>query len=243
MAEVKIVRSAAEAGVIVAERIAAQIVDNPALVLGVATGSTPETTYRSLAELVRERSLDMRGVRAFALDEYVGLSPEHAQSYAAVVDREVTRPLGLQPGNVHVPDGMAADDASSQMYEQAIENAGGIDLQLLGIGSNGHIGFNEPGSAFDSRTRVTALIESTRCDNARFFDSIDQVPTHAVTQGIGTILEAKSVVLLAFGAPKAAAIAAALEGPVTEDLPASILQRHPHALVVVDQAAASELTR
>ena len=243
MVELQIVREAAEASVIVATRLADALAENPDLVLGVATGSTPQGTYRELAKLVRERGLRVSGVRAFALDEYVGLPVEHPQSYAAVVQREITEPLGLNPGNVHVPDGVAADDASCQLYEQAIANAGSIDVQLLGIGSDGHIGFNEPDSAFDSRTRVTDLHPSTRLDNARFFSSIDEVPTHAVTQGIATILEARSLVMLAFGANKAPAIAAAFEGPVTESVPASALQRHPNALVVIDEAAASQLTQ
>ena len=134
-----------------------------------------------------------------------------------------------------------ADEASCADYEAAIREAGGVDLQLLGIGSTGHIGFNEPGSAFDSRTRVTELAESTRRDNARFFDSIDDVPTHAATQGIGTILEARQLVLLAFGESKAQAVARAVEGPVTEALPASALQLHPRATIVIDEAAASLL--
>ena len=152
------------------------------------------------------------------------------------------RPLGLDPQLVRVPDGSAeADEASCADYEAAIREAGGVDLQLLGIGSTGHIGFNEPGSAFDSRTRVTELAESTRRDNARFFDSIDDVPTHAATQGIGTILEARQLVLLAFGESKAQAVARAVEGPVTEALPASALQLHPRATIVIDEAAASLL--
>ncbi|MGO1496770.1 glucosamine-6-phosphate deaminase [Agrococcus casei] len=242
MSEVIIAKTADEAGAVVARRIADQIAASPSFVLGVATGSTPLTTYRALADLIRTESIAVDAVRAFALDEYVGLPAGHPEGYASVVAREVVRPLGLDPQLVRVPDGSAeADEASCADYEAAIREAGGVDLQLLGIGSTGHIGFNEPGSAFDSRTRVTELAESTRRDNARFFDSIDDVPTHAATQGIGTILEARQLVLLAFGESKAQAVARAVEGPVTEDVPASALQLHPHATIVIDEAAASLL--
>ncbi|MGO3648389.1 glucosamine-6-phosphate deaminase, partial [Agrococcus casei] len=197
---------------------------------------------RALATLIRSESIAVDGVRAFALDEYVGLPAGHPEGYASVVAREVVQPLGLNPQLVRVPNGEANEgEASCADYEAAIREAGGVDLQLLGIGSTGHIGFNEPGSAFDSRTRVTELAESTRRDNARFFDSIDDVPTHAATQGIGTILEARQLVLLAFGESKAQAVARAVEGPVTEDVPASALQLHPHATIVIDEAAASLL--
>lgn len=241
MPEVIIVEDADQAGQLVARRIADAIAARPNFVLGVATGSTPLTTYQALAEIVTRERLPLDRVQAFALDEYVGLPEDHPESYATVVEREVAEPLGLAPGNVHVPSGAAADAQAGTAYEAAIREAGGIDLQLLGIGSSGHIGFNEPGSPFDSRTRVVELIEQTRLDNARFFPSVDDVPTHAITQGIGTILEARQLVLLAFGERKAAAVAAALQGPVTEAMPASVLHRHPSALVVIDRAAASKL--
>lgn len=241
MPEVIIVEDADQAGQLVARRIADAIAARPNFVLGVATGSTPLTTYQALAEIATREQLPLDRVQAFALDEYVGLPEDHSESYAKVVDREVAERLGLAPGNVHVPSGTAADAEAGTAYEAAIREAGGIDLQLLGIGSSGHIGFNEPGSPFDSRTRVVELIDQTRHDNARFFPSVDDVPTHAITQGIGTILEARQLVLLAFGERKAAAVAAALQGPVTEAMPASVLHRHPSALVVIDRAAASKL--
>jgi glucosamine-6-phosphate deaminase len=181
-------------------------------------------------------------VRGFALDEYVGIDPKHPESYRSVITREVVEPLGLNPDQIHVPNGAVEGiEHSGADYEAAIEAAGGVDLQILGIGTDGHIGFNEPGSSFASRTRVKTLTAQTREDNARFFDSIDQVPMHCMTQGLGTILQARHLVLLAFGEGKAQAVAEAVEGPITAMLPGSAIQLHPHATVVVDEAAASKL--
>lgn len=210
-------------------------------VLGLATGSTPLGLYAEMAERVRS-GLDMSAIRGFALDEYVGLTPDDPRSYAEVIHTHVTRPCGLDPANVHVPPGVGDDlDAACREYEAAIARVGGIDVQILGIGSNGHLGFNEPMSSFASRTRVAALAESTRRDNSRFFDDVDDVPRQCVTQGLGTIMEARATLLIATGAGKAAAIAAAVEGPVSTTCPASILQRHRRAIVIVDEAAASGL--
>ena len=238
MAEVVIVGSADEAGEIAADIIAALVVRTPDAVLGFATGSTPLSTYAALAA----RDLDLAAVRGFALDEYVGLPAGHPESYRAVIDREVVEPLGLQPRNVRVPgdDGLPLQGAGER-YEADIHAAGGVDLQLLGIGRTGHIGFNEPGSSLASLTRVKTLTESTRVDNARFFDSIDDVPTHCITQGLGTILRARHLVLLAFGASKAAAVASALEGPVSASTPGSVVQLHPTVTVIVDEAAGAQL--
>ncbi|HET9871021.1 MAG TPA: glucosamine-6-phosphate deaminase [Propionibacteriaceae bacterium] len=211
----------------------------PDAVLGFATGSSPVPVYEAL----RRRHLDLRSVTGFALDEYVDIPPEHPQSYASVIRREVVERLGLDPEKVRVPDGLAADlDRAAQSYEEAIRNAGGIDAQLLGIGANGHIGFNEPASSFASRTRVTALTESTREGNSRFFASVDEVPTHCITQGLGTILDARRLVLVAYGDRKAAAIARAVEGPVTSMCPASAIQLHPRVSVIVDEAAGARLS-
>ena len=164
------------------------------------------------------------------------------ESYAAVLRREVVQPLGLDPSQVAVPDGRASDlEAACAAYEKAIRDAGGVDLQILGIGANGHIGFNEPTSSFASRTRLKTLAPRTREDNARFFDGTDEVPTHCVTQGLGTIMEARELLLVAQGSAKAAAIAAAVEGPVSAVCPGSILQFHPHATVIVDEEAAGRL--
>ena len=240
MAEVVIVGSAEEAGELAAGAIAALVAEKPDAVLGLATGSTPLTTWSALAR----RHLDLSRVRGFALDEYVGLAPGHPESYRAVITREVVEPLGLTPELVRVPGGLSPDgpvESVGAEYEAAIAAAGGVDLQVLGIGRTGHIGFNEPGSSFASRTRVKTLTEQTRRDNARFFDSIDDVPMHCVTQGLGTILEARHLVLLAFGEAKASAVAGAVEGPVTASLPGSAVQLHPHVTVLVDEAAASRL--
>ena len=241
MAEVVIVPTADRGGEIVAHHIAALVSERPRLTLGVATGTSPVPVYRALAAHAAA-GLDFSQVTVFALDEYVGLLPDHPESYRAVIDREVTRPLGLESAKVHVPDGslVGIADAGAR-YEREIEDSGGIELQLLGIGSDGHIGFNEPGSGFGSLTRVKTLTESTRRDNARFFESPDQVPLHCVTQGLGTILRARHLVLLAFGEPKAEALAASVEGPVTASVPGSAIQLHGHVTVVADELAAARL--
>ena len=206
---------------------------DPQFVLGVATGATPLPVYRALARA----SGDFSAVRLVALDEYVGLPAGHPASFAAYVERELAVPLGIPPEHVVVPRGSAGTD-----LEGRIADLGGVDLQLLGIGRNGHLAFNEPGSPLDSRSRVVALSETTRRDNARSFGD-EPVPTHALTQGLGTILEARQLLLLAIGAAKAEAVAAALTGPVTPDCPASVVQRHPRVTVVLDRAAASALQR
>jgi glucosamine-6-phosphate deaminase len=241
MAEVVIVESPEAGGALVARHIATQVRAKPGFTLGVATGSTPLPVYSALA---RERAagLDLSHVVVFALDEYVGLPKEHPESYHSVIRREVTEPLGLNPSLVHVPDGDEATiTTAGERYEAALRARGGVDLQLLGIGTDGHVGFNEPGSSLASSTRIKTLTAQTRADNARFFDTPEEVPTHCITQGIGTILRAGHLVLLAFGAGKADAVAAAVEGPVTASLPGSCLQLHPHVTVVVDEAAATGL--
>ena len=208
-------------------------------VLGVATGSSPLPVYRSLAERWIPQ---FSTLSAFALDEYVGLPYEHPESYHSVIRREVTDPLRLDPSRVHVPDGLASDLAkASSEYENSIRVAGGIDLQILGIGSTGHIGFNEPMSSLSSRTRATTLAPQTRADNARFFARAEDVPLHCVTQGLGTIREARQILLVAHGEAKASAIARAIEGPVSSACPASVLQLHDDVTVVLDRAAASRL--
>lgn len=239
--EVVIVAGPAEVGALAAARIAELVAAKPAAVLGVATGSSPLETYRSLAAR-RDEGLDLSRVSAFALDEYVGIRHDHPESYHAVIEREVVGPLGLDASRVHVPDGLAADlDAACEDYEAQITAAGGVDLQLLGIGANGHIGFNEPSSSLSSRTRVKTLAPSTREANARFFDSPEEVPVHCLTQGLGTILDARRALLVAQGESKARAIAEIVEGPVSSRWPGAVLQLHRHATVVVDEAAASQL--
>ncbi len=240
MAEVVIVPDAGAAGGLVADEIVRLIRSMPDVVLGLATGSTPLPVYEALP--ARLAGVDVSRVRGFALDEYVGIDPSHPESYRNVIRREVVEPLGLDPALVHVPDGsLEGIERAGEDYEAAIRAAGGVELQLLGIGTDGHLGFNEPGSSFASLTRVKTLTAQTREDNARFFASIDEVPRHCITQGLGTILRARHLVLLAFGERKAEAVAGAVEGPVTASLPGSALQLHPHATVVVDQAAASRL--
>lgn len=229
-----------EAGAAAADIVRDCVGANPHAVLGLATGSSPLPLYDALAD----SGEDFSKVTGFALDEYVGLPPGDPRSYACVIDGEVTRRLGLRPDAVHVPDVSAPDlEASAREYERAITAAGGVDLQILGIGHNGHLAFNEPGAPFDSRTRVETLTERTRRANARFFDSPDQVPTLCMTQGIGTILQARHLVLIAHGADKADIISRALQGTVDPECPASALQLHPHVTVVLDRAAAGSLNR
>ncbi|WAB84361.1 glucosamine-6-phosphate deaminase [Microcella daejeonensis] len=247
MTEVIIVGDAAQGGRLVAEAVWSLVARRAEAVLGLATGSSPLPVYDAL----RDHASRLAGVRGFALDEYVGLPPGHPQSYRAVIDREVVQPLGLDPARVRVPGDdiarrLASGDSralaeAGERYETELDRVGGVDLQLLGIGSTGHIGFNEPGSSFASRTRMKTLTERTRSDNARFFSSPDEVPMHCITQGLGTIGRSRHLVLLAFGAQKARAIAEAVEGPVTSAHPASAIQLHPRVTVVVDEAAASRL--
>ena len=238
MAEVVILDSREAAGELGAEFVARLVARKPDAVLGLATGSTPLPLWHALAA----RALDLSRVRGFALDEYIGLPPGHPESYRAVITREVVEPLGLTPSLVHVPgDDGGPVEGAGERYEAAIAAAGGVDIQVLGIGRTGHIGFNEPGSSLASATRVKTLTEQTRIDNARFFDSLDDVPRHCLTQGLGTILRARHLLLFAFGEAKAAAIAGAVEGPVSSSLPGSAIQLHPLVTVIVDGAAASQL--
>ena len=243
MTEIIIVKSQEEAGKIYARCTADLIRRKPDCVLGLATGSSPLAAYQALADLVHKEGIDVSQVRGFALDEYAGLDPAHPQSYRSTINRTVVEPLGLDPAKVQVPNGnLDTIEDAGRVYDQAIKDAGGVDLQILGIGTDGHIGFNEPGSSLASGTRIKTLTEQTRIDNARFFDNdMDQVPTHCITQGIGTILKARQLVLLAFGAGKAEAVAESVEGGISSFCPASALQMHPHATVIVDEAAASRL--
>ena len=241
MAEVLVFDGADTAGAFVATHIADALDAAGAFTLGVATGSTPMPVYDALAAHAA-RGVDFSKMFAFALDEYVGLPAGHPEGYRAVIERSVTVPLGLNPERVNIPDGSLDNiETAGERYEEALTTHGGVDLQLLGIGTTGHIGFNEPGSSFGSLTRVKTLTERTRADNARFFASPEEVPIHCVTQGLGTILRARHLVLLAFGEGKAAAIAAAVEGPMTASMPGSAIQLHPQVTVVLDEAAASEL--
>ena len=242
--EIIICRDADEVGRVSAAKLASVCAAAGAqAVLGVATGSSPLATYSGLAAMVASGALDLSEAYAFALDEYVGLPAGHPESYARVIADTVTGPLRMDPARVHVPDGAAADlEEAAERYEALIAAAGGVDVQLLGVGSNGHVGFNEPSSSLASRTRIKTLTARTRADNARFFSAPQDVPRHCLTQGLGTIMDARHVVLVAQGAGKADAVAALVEGPVTAMVPASVLQLHRRATVVIDEAAAARLT-
>ena len=211
----------------------------PEAVLGYATGSTPLGLYFELARLNREGALSFARATTFNLDEYAGLDGTHPQSYRYFMNKNLFYNIDIPIENTHVPNGINTDIAAK--YDEAIEAAGGIDLQLLGIGNNGHIGFNEPGTPFGSRTHLVELHESTRQANKRFFTSIDEVPTHAVTMGVRTVMNARSVILMAIGKGKADIIRKTVLGPVTEEVPASVLQLHPDAEIYVDYEAASLL--
>ena len=240
--EIIILPTPDEVGRVAAAKIASVVAKKPSAVIGLATGSSPQGIYTDLQRRVQAGEISFAQARGFALDEYVGIPLEHPESYAAVIARDVVAPLGFDASRVRVPDGRAADlEFAAKEYDAAIRAAGGIDVQILGIGANGHIGFNEPTSSFASRTRIKTLAPSTRDANARFFDSPEQVPTHCMTQGLGTILEARELVLVAQGASKAAAVAAAIEGPLSSFVPGSALQLHEHAIVVVDEEAAAGL--
>lgn len=223
----------------VAARIIARLLrEKPNAVLGLATGSTSLPLYREVAQM----KLDWRRVSTFNLDEYVGLAPEHPASYHYFMRENLFRHVNISEKNIHIPDGMTPDvQAFCEKYERQIHEAGGIDLQVLGIGSDGHIGFNEPTSSLASRTRLKTLTERTRRDNSRHFGGEASAPHHVITMGIGTIMEARHCLLLAFGKKKARAIAGAVEGPVTAMNPASALQWHPKATICLDGPAASQL--
>lgn len=229
-------------GELAARKLGAALRRRPNPTLGVATGGSPLGIYGAFASGVGIDGIDLSEIRAFALDEYVDLAADHPERYANVIDREITTRIGLSPMNVLVPDGMAADLAvAAATYEKAIEDAGGIDAQILGIGRNGHIGFNEPGSSLGSRTRVVALTDATRTANARFFDGIQYVPTRAITQGVGTIMRAQTIVLVAHGEEKAEAVRQVAEGAVSSRWPGSVLQMHPDVTMILDESAASRL--
>ena len=213
----------------------------PDAVLGLATGSTPLGLYARLAALYRAGELSFRRATSFNLDEYVGLPATHDQSYRYFMEHNLFSHVDLPAERTHVPSGLDVSDAALAGYDAAIEAAGGIDLQLLGLGGNGHIGFNEPGTPFGLGTHVVELTARTRQDNARFFASLDEVPTHAATMGVKTVMHARAILLLAFGSAKAEAVRAALIGPVTEDVPASVLQLHPDVTVFCDEEAAKLL--
>jgi glucosamine-6-phosphate deaminase len=236
--EVIIQLTAEKATDLAARLFASTIWDKPDAVLGLATGSTPQILYR---KLIKEK-LDWRQITTFNLDEYVNISPEHPQSYHHFMREHLFQHINIVARNVNIPDGLAKDISKfCDRYEKKIRSAGGIDLQLLGLGTNGHIGFNEPTSSLVSRTRIKTLARQTRKDNARFFGNEEKVPHHVITMGIGTIMDARHCMLLAFGKHKAHAVSAMVEGPVTSMNPGSALQLHPRVTVFLDEAAATGL--
>jgi glucosamine-6-phosphate deaminase len=221
-----------------------QLAGKPTSVLGLATGSTPLGLYRELVERHRTGAIDFSHATTFNLDEYVGLSGTHPQSYRAFMEQNLFSHINLHSNRAFVPNGMAQDiPTHCAEYEDAIRRAGGIDLQLLGLGSDGHIGFNEPSSSLSSRTRLKTLTPQTIADNARFFGSPADVPRHVITMGVGAIMEAAHIVVLAIGRGKAHAVAAMVEGPIMADVPASILQMHRKCTLILDEAAAESLKR
>lgn len=240
--EVVIVDSENTMGNLVADALVDLVARKPQAVIGFATGSSPVPIYESLEKAYVDGKISLREATGFLLDEYVGLAPEHEQAYRRFIVEHVQSRTDLPAESLFGPNGLAEDlAAEGRRYDRSIEESGGIDLQILGIGSDGHIGFNEPSSSLSSRTRIKTLTRTTREDNARFFDTLDDVPTHVLTQGLGTILDARHLVMVACGENKAVPIAAAIEGPVTAMCPGSILQFHRHVTVVLDDAAASQL--
>jgi len=226
-----------------AEFVAELLNAKPNAVLGLATGSSPIGLYRELVRMHKDEGLDFSQVTTFNLDEYVGLPADHPQSYHYFMYENLFKHINVPKEHIHIPSGTTKNyRAFCQWYENRIKECGGIDMQVLGIGSDGHIAFNEPTSSLASRTRLKTLARQTIEDNARFFDRAEEVPIYAITMGVGTILEARHLLLVANGENKADAVAKMIEGPVTSMITASALQLHPHAKVFIDDAAASKLT-
>ncbi len=238
-----IIRPTTESAVrLTAVLIADALRAKPNMVLGLATGRTMESVYAELARMYRQESLDFSLARSFNLDEYIGLGPDNKNSYRYYMNYHLFNNINIDKRNTNLPNGMSEDvENEGERYEAAIRDAGGIDLQLLGIGRDGHIGFNEPLSSLASRTRAKALTPETFAQNSPLFDRPEDMPKRALTMGVGTILDARNVLMLVTGAEKAEILAAAVEGPVTSMISATALQLHPHAVVVVDEEAAAYL--
>ena len=241
--EVVVLETEQQRADLVADAVVELVRAKPTAVLGLATGSSPSPVYAELVRRHRAGDVSFADAAAFTLDEYLGLPPGHPEGYRQVIEREFASLVDLPPDHLHTPDGQTDDvPAACAAYERAIVAAGGVDLQLLGIGSDGHLAFNEPGSSLASRTRIKTLTKQTRIDNARFFGGdVDAVPTHCLTQGLATIMEARHVILVATGGRKAEAVHHVVEGPVSAMWPATILQHHPHVTALLDDAAAHRL--
>jgi glucosamine-6-phosphate deaminase len=223
---------------------ASQLILKSNAVIGLATGSSPVGMYKELIQSYRDGDIDFDEVVSFNLDEYIGISPDNEQSYHYFMKENLFNHINIRPENIHIPSGIAVDmTIAAQCYDKMIEEAGGIDIQILGIGNNGHIGFNEPDVKFEARTHIVELEPETIEANSRFFDSIDQVPTQAISMGIKNIMQSRKIVLIASGEGKAKVVQAMIEGPITPELPASVLQLHPDVTIILDEAAASLLTR
>lgn len=229
------VRSEQELGEQAATLVLNQVKQKPSSTLGMATGSTPKMLYTKLIECFQKKDISFSNITTFNLDEYIGLERDHPNSYHYYMDHQLFNHIDIDKKNTYIPDGLTADlEQECQRYELLIKKRGGIDLQIVGLGLNGHIGFNEPGTAFSKRTHIIELTPSTRAANKRFFNHIDIVPKHAITMGISTIMEAKKVLLLVLGRQKAPILQKVLYGDVTEQVPASILQRHPQVTLITD---------
>lgn len=242
--EVIILKNPEEVAALATNYVAKLVQNKPSAILGLATGSTPIAMYKNLISLYQEKELDFSKVKTFNLDEYVGLEKNHPGSYYTYMKNNFFDHVNIPESNCNIPDGMSKDLIQESLsYEERIKGQGGIDLQVLGIGRDGHIGFNEPSSSLSSRTRLKTLTMVTRKDNAQYFNNLEEVPFHVLTMGVGTIMEAKHILLMATGESKAVAIQQCVEGPITAMCPASILQFHPKVSLLIDKAAASKLER
>ncbi|MFS0636483.1 glucosamine-6-phosphate deaminase [Mesobacillus foraminis] len=239
---IKIVKDYQEMSRRAAEYISEKVQRFPSIKLGLATGGTPEGTYKKLIEDHRNSRTSYRDVTTFNLDEYIGLSGNHPNSYRFYMKDHLFDHINIVPANTHIPKGDAGDsEEECERYEKLLAENGGIDLQILGIGKNGHIGFNEPGTSFQSKTHVVPLTSSTREANARYFNSMEEVPSHAITMGIGTIMKSREILLLVSGEAKKDAFTKLMNSEPDERFPASVLLRHPNVTIIADEAAASGL--
>jgi len=240
---VRIFKSAEDYSIAAASEIARLIERKPDAVLGLATGTSPLLLYQKLIRLHEEEDLDFSRITTFNLDEYVALPRSHPQSYHSFMTENLFSKINIRPGNIYIPNGTVENiEEQCDWYEEQIKLAGGIDLQILGIGGNGHIAFNEPGASLGSRTRIKTLSEQTRKDNSRFFNTMDEVPKYAITMGIGTIMDCHRLLLMASGKSKAVAMKNTIEGPITAMVPATIVQMHRYAMIYIDEEAAAHLS-